>query len=134
VRFGAEGAPGPAAGFVGTKSAAPVVRIVESPRQQLAGTGRLDHSDGAVGSGLRQLRIERPSEVQSLTGISIDDAEQRRIGEIQISLTERYLPGVDGIQTREAVALDRLPALRPETLVLPDARINQSRQFRAGCA
>jgi hypothetical protein len=107
------------------------MRVLGHARQQLAGARRFDHGNSAVTGCLCQLRIERHQEVQTFTGVGVDDTEECRIGHVQIGLIDRDLRCVDGVEAFQAVAFDRFPALVLDALVFPKRRIDQSGQRRA---
>src|SRR5262245_54040690 len=108
-----------------TEAAAPVVGIVSEARQKLAGARRLDYSCSSIGPSLRALGIERHQQVQPLARIGVDDREQCGISDVEVSLIKQDLSVVLRISLLDAVALDCVPALCSEALVLPNAREDQ---------
>ena len=64
--------------------------------------------------------------MQPLAGVGVDDAKQRRIGEIQICLIDADLRGIGRIEPDQAVALDGAPAFGPQALIFPQARITSA--------
>ena len=66
----------------------------------------------------------------ALAGVGIDHAEQRRVGDVQISLIDRDLRRIGRIEPGQSITLDGFPALGVETFMFPDAWISQRRQLR----
>src|SRR5262249_48242128 len=108
-----------------TETAAPVLGIGSEARQKLAGARRLDYGCGPIGPGLRALGIERHQQVQPLARIGVDDREQRGISDVEVSLIKQDLSVVLRIGLLDAVALDCVPALCSEALMLPNAGEDQ---------
>ena len=112
----------PAPLAVAAHPAAPILRIVVSARQQLAGARRLDDGDGTIAPRLCALGVERHEEMQTLAGVGVQRGEERGVGVVEVGLIERDLCGVLRKGFLESVALDRAPVLGVERLVLPQTR------------
>ena len=101
----------------------PIVRIVIGAVQQFAGACCGDDVGNAITPHLRALGIERHPEMQLLAGVSVDRAEQCRVGQIEISLIERNLRAIAWKFFFETVLSKRAPIFRAQRLAFPDKRI-----------
>ena len=97
--------------------AAPVLGIFCDAHQQFTRARCLDHHNGAVTGGLRQLRIERHQEVQALAGVGVENGEQCGIGAVEIGLIDRNLRGIGLIEPAKSIAFDGAPTLGLQGLV-----------------
>src|SRR5262245_14165851 len=70
--------------------------------------------------------------MQPLACVCIRDAEECGIGDLEIRLVERDLREVVWISLLESVALDLLPTLGVERLMLPDEGVNQVGAWQVG--